>query len=68
MPEIDDSGNRQRWIIRLLLVLAVIVGVVAYRHDASSETESTAGSGDRDIEVHNSDGGAAASIGANSAR
>ena len=45
MPEIDDSGNRQRWIIRLLLVRAVIVGVVAYRHDASSETESTAVSG-----------------------
>ena len=45
MPGIDDSGNRQRWIIRLLLVLAVIVGFAAYRHDPSSEPERTTGSG-----------------------
>ncbi len=45
MPGIDDSGSRQRWVIRLLLVLAVIVGVVAYRHDASSEAETPGGSG-----------------------
>jgi Carboxypeptidase regulatory-like domain len=44
MQELDDTGNRQRWIIRLLLVLAVIVGFVAYRHEASS-ADSTGGSG-----------------------
>lgn len=44
MQDLDDSETRQRWIFRLLLVLAVIVGIAAYRKEASSDSESGAGS------------------------
>ncbi len=39
MQGIDDRGNRQRWIIRLLLVLAVIVGIAARRGDADRDAD-----------------------------
>ena len=44
MPGTDHSGSRQRWIIRLLVVLAMIVGCVAYRDDARSEAGGGSGS------------------------
>lgn len=36
MPVIDERDGRQRWFIRVLLVLGVIVGIAAYRREASS--------------------------------
>lgn len=40
MPDLDDGDRRARWIVRLLMVIAAIVGVAAYRDDARDEAHA----------------------------